>query len=63
MATVPADSFAADDDLGTTLGLHSLSVLRIAAGVVREFGVTIPDEKLHEMGTLRRMMEYVERAT
>ncbi len=55
VAHVEPDSFGVDDDLRVRLGLDSLSVLRIAAGVEREFGVTVPDAKLHEMRTLREM--------
>jgi acyl carrier protein len=60
VARVAPDSFGLDDDLRTTLGLDSLSALRVAAGVEREFGVTIPDEKLHELRTMRVVMEYLD---
>lgn len=59
VAKVESDSFAVDDDLRTTLGLDSLSSLRVAAGVEREFGVTIPDEKLHDLPTIRAILEYL----
>jgi acyl carrier protein len=60
IANVPPDAFGPDDELRTTLGLDSLSALRVAAGVEREFGVIIPDEKLHDLPTLRAMLEYLE---
>ncbi len=59
VARVDADSFGAQDDLRITLGLDSLSSLRVAAGVEREFGVTIPDEKLHDLPTVRAILEYL----
>jgi acyl carrier protein len=60
VARVAPDSFGPDDDLRATLGLDSLSALRVAAGVEREFGVTIPDERLHDLPTLRAMLAYLE---
>ncbi|HET6204528.1 MAG TPA: acyl carrier protein [Planctomycetota bacterium] len=57
VARVAPDSFGLDDDLPVVLGLDSLSSLRIAAGVEREFGVTIPDERLHALRTLRALRE------
>ena len=60
VAKVAPDSFGLDDDLRTALGLDSLSALRVAAGVEREFGVRIPDEKLHELRTTRVVMQYLD---
>lgn len=57
VADAAPDSFGPDDDLRATLGLDSLSALRIAAAVEREFAVTIPDEKLHEVSTLRDLLQ------
>ena len=59
VARVDPDAIGADDDLRTALGLDSLSSLRVAAGVEREFGVTIPDEKLHDLPTVRAILEYL----
>lgn len=59
VANVPPDAFGPDDELQTTLGLDSLSVLRVAAGVEREFGVRIPDERLHDLPTLRALLTYL----
>jgi len=61
VARVPPDSFAPDDHLPSRLGLDSLSSLRVVAGIEREFGVVIPDERLHELPTLRAMLEYLGR--
>jgi acyl carrier protein len=59
VAKVESDSFGLEDDLRTTLGLDSLSSLRVAAGVEREFGVAIPDDKLHELPTLKAILAYL----
>jgi acyl carrier protein len=57
VAKVAPDAFGPDDDLASTLGLDSLSALRIAAAVEREFQITIPDDRLHEVRTLRALAE------
>ncbi len=62
VAKVSPDSFGLDDDLRATLGLDSLSSLRVAAGVEREFGVAIPDERLHDLPTARAVLEYLARS-
>ncbi|MBI4521735.1 MAG: acyl carrier protein [Gemmatimonadetes bacterium] len=62
VAHVPPDSFALDDELAIELGLDSLSVLRVVAGVEREFGMTIEDERLHDLQTLRAILVYLEQA-
>lgn len=56
VARVSPESFGTDDDLRTTLSLDSLSALRIAAAVEREFEVTIPDNQLHQLTTLRAII-------
>lgn len=62
VARVEPDSFDTDDDLRVTLGLDSLSALRVAAGIEREFGVTIPDERLHDLPTMKAMLAYLNDA-
>ena len=59
VANVAPDSFGPDDDLRAAAGLDSLSALRLAAAAELEFDVTIPDEKLHDLGTLRAMLGYL----
>ena len=59
VANVPPDSFDLDDDLQTSLGLDSLSALRVAAGLEREFGITIPDERLQELKSVQDMLSHV----
>ena len=62
VAHVPPDSFTLDDDLAIELGLDSLSLLRIVAGVERELRMTVEDDRLHELLTLRAMLAYLEKA-
>jgi acyl carrier protein len=52
VARVAPDGFSADDDLRLVLGLDSLSALRIAAAVERDFGLTIPDAELQDVRSL-----------
>lgn len=60
VARVAPESFADDDDLPTSLGLDSLSLLRVVAGVEREFDVTLPDEELDRLRTLQAMLSFLE---
>jgi acyl carrier protein len=60
VARVSPESFGPNDNLRTTLSLDSLSTLRIAAAVEREFDVTIPDDKLHELSTLSAIVRTLE---
>ena len=59
VANVAPDSFGPDDDLRAAAGVDSLSALRLAAAAEREFGVIIPDEKLHDLSTLRAMLGHL----
>ena len=59
VANVAPDTFGPDDDLRATIGLDSLSALRVAAVVEREFNVTIPDAQLQELSTLRAIARHV----
>lgn len=61
VAKVDSKSIGLDDSLKASAGLDSLSSLRVAAAVEREFGVKIPDEKLHDLPTLRAILEYLAR--
>jgi len=58
-ARVAPDSFGPDDDLLATAGLDSLTLLRVVAGVEREFGVTIPDSALHQLRTPQDILRCV----
>ncbi len=62
VARVAPDSFGSDDDLPAALGLDSLSLLRVVAGVEREFDVRIPDDRLHRLRTLRAILGFLEGA-
>ncbi|HEY4657965.1 MAG TPA: acyl carrier protein [Gemmatimonadaceae bacterium] len=54
------EGFGLDDDLQKLMGIDSLSLLRIVAGIEEEFDVRIPDEELHALRTLRAMLAQVE---
>jgi acyl carrier protein len=60
VARVSHDSIGVDDDLRTTHGLDSLSALRVVASVEREFGVAIPDDKLHDLPTVSAILRYLD---
>jgi acyl carrier protein len=60
IALVPADSFAADAELGSG-GIDSLSVLRAVAQIEEVFGIIIPDQSFAEVRTLAALTEIVER--
>ena len=60
VAKVAPEAFGMEDHLPSTLGLDSLSALRVIAGIEREFGVLIPDDRLHELPTLRSMLDYLD---
>ncbi len=52
---------ALHDDLVEQLRLDSLTALEILAAVEKEFGVLFPDESLHEMRTLQRIQDEIDR--
>ena len=54
------EGFGLDDDLQKLMGIDSLSLLRIVAGIEEELDVRIPDEELHALRTLRAMLAQVE---
>lgn len=53
--TVTEDSAIVDD-----LGADSLDVVEILMAVEENFGITIPDEDIPNLKTVRDMMAYVE---
>ena len=50
-----------DDDLVLALGLDSMEGLRVMALIEKRFGMRFDDAELHELRTLRRIAEAVER--
>jgi len=63
IAKVDPGTIGVDDDLAVTLGIDSLSALRIAAAVETEFAITIPDERLHEIRSLGQLADLVVAVT
>jgi acyl carrier protein len=59
IAKVDPGNIGVDDDLAVTLGIDSLSALRIAAAVETEFEITIPDDRLHEIRSLGQLAALV----
>lgn len=51
-----------DDDLVAVLGLDSLTSLRLLATVEKRLGVSFPDERLSELRTLRRLLDFIQDA-
>lgn len=49
-----------DDDLMDRLGLDSLAGLRLLAAVEKRFAVRLPDERLAEFRTLRKILEFLD---
>lgn len=58
-----ASSLRPDDDLVETLGLDSLTALRLLAMVEKRFAVRIPDQELATMRTLRRIGQLLQQTT
>lgn len=54
------DGIGPDDDLMERLGLDSLAGLRMLAAVEKHFAVRFPDERLHELRTLRRILAHID---
>ena len=51
-----------ETDLYRDLGADSLDVVELIVELEREFGVTIPDEKIERMRRLRNFTEHFEKA-
>ena len=60
VAKVEPDAIGLDDDVRLELGLDSLTILRMAAGIEREFDLTIPDAELVKLTSLRAVLAVVE---
>jgi acyl carrier protein len=43
----------------TELGLDSLAIVELQLSLQQDYGVSIPDENAHAMGTLREAIDYV----
>jgi long-subunit acyl-CoA synthetase (AMP-forming) len=53
--------FRAEDDLMAELVIDSLAALRVLALVEHRFGVRFPDDRLGDFGSLRGLMDLIER--
>ncbi|MFC1744580.1 acyl carrier protein [Candidatus Riflebacteria bacterium] len=48
------------DDLFGDLGIDSLRGLKIMAEIEEEFDITIPDDRLSEMNTIKKIVETIK---
>ena len=55
-----ADDITEDTNIMEDLGADSLDVVEIAMAIEEECGVSIPDEDLPTLKTVRDVVEYVE---
>lgn len=56
---IPAESIAADAKL-QDLGVDSLAALELVFELEEEFKVSVPDERLPELGTVRAICDGIE---
>ena len=52
---------AAQDDIVEQLRIDSLTALEILAAVEKGFGILFPDESLHEMRSLQRIQNEIDK--
>ena len=60
LAGCEASEVGLDDDLRASLGLDSLTALRLLALVEKRHGVRFPDERLSKLRTLREVLDAME---
>jgi acyl carrier protein len=53
-------SVGLEDDLLAELGFDSLTGLRILAGVEKHFDIQLPDDRLSEFRTIKKLMDFIE---
>jgi len=50
-----------DTDVATDLGADSLDLVEVLMSLEDEFGVSIPDEKIAEIKTVKQIVEFIEK--
>lgn len=62
LAQLPVDSeeITEETNIAEDLGADSLDVVEIAMAIEEDFGVSIPDEDIPNLKTVRDLVEYVE---
>jgi acyl carrier protein len=48
-------------DLRAQTDFDSMDTLNFAAGLGREFGIDVPDAEFHELASIQRCMQYLQR--
>lgn len=56
-------SHVTEDAAIADLGIDSLGMLELVAAMERELGISVPDEQLVGIQTVRQLLELVERRT
>ena len=57
---VDADKITLDTNLKDDLGADSLDAVEIVMALEDEFSVSIPDEEIQNISTVKKLVEYIE---
>ncbi len=58
---VEISKISLDTDVATDLGADSLDLVEVLMSLEDEFGVSIPDEKIAEIKTVKQIVEFIEK--
>ena len=59
--SVEISKISLDTDVATDLGADSLDLVEVLMSLEDEFGVSIPDEKIAEIKTVKQIVEFIEK--
>ncbi len=57
---VDADKITLDTNLKDDLGADSLDAVEIVMALEDEFNISIPDEEIQNISTVKKLVEYIE---
>lgn len=57
---VDADKITPDTNLKNDLGADSLDAVEIVMALEDEFNISIPDEEIQNISTVKKLVEYIE---
>lgn len=57
---VDADKITLDTNLKDDLGADSLDAVEIVMALEDEFSISIPDEEIQNISTVKKLVEYIE---
>ncbi|UKI51262.1 MAG: acyl carrier protein [Clostridium sp.] len=57
---VDADKITPDTNLKDDLGADSLDAVEIVMALEDEFNISIPDEEIQNISTVKKLVEYIE---